>query len=284
MFTILTLFTSYEIKHPSCGDECNLNKGGLCCILVPTFNLLDIIKNIWLQQYGKRSGYLYVATLDDYVQAFKQYALCYGFVHGSCYNTKLDRDELWLCRMSQSSDHDFTNGYCSHQICFRFFIYIEDTSFGRWKGLWIHQMKARSIPMIRRQFAQAWLYKFFLSMNGIHLTQLYIQYKCGLFELFTRGFPNFHSQWWGCVGTPLWWWCLAHWTMSLQFKCSMFDIAKGHKTLLQSEDHFKKWNHGIPIPCYVGNWSVCWGATIELHKFWFYHDDHNHFVGGTGRK
>jgi hypothetical protein len=67
---------------------------GLCCISVPTFNLLDIIKNIWLQQYGKRSGYLYVATLDDYVQAFKQYALCYGFVHGSCYNTKLDRDEL----------------------------------------------------------------------------------------------------------------------------------------------------------------------------------------------
>jgi len=145
-------------------------------------------------------------------------------------------------------------------------------------------MNARSIPMIRRQFAQAWLHNFFWSMNGIHLAQLYIQYKCGLFELFTRGLPNSHSQWWEGVGTPLWWWCLAHWTMSPQFKCSTFDIAKGHKTLLQSEDHLKTLDHGIPIPCYVGNWSFCWGATIELPKFWFYHDDHNHFVGGTERK
>jgi hypothetical protein len=28
-------------------------------------------------------------------------------------------------------------------------------------------------------------------------------------------------------------------------------------------------DHGIFAPCYVGNWSVVKGATIELHKFWF---------------
>jgi hypothetical protein len=43
-------------------------------------------------------------------------------------------------------------------------------------------------------------------------------------------------------------------------------------------------DHGILAPCYVGNWSVVKGATIELHKFWFCHDDHNRCVGSTRRK
>ncbi len=32
--TIFTFFTNYEIKHLSCGDECNFNKVGPCCILM----------------------------------------------------------------------------------------------------------------------------------------------------------------------------------------------------------------------------------------------------------
>jgi hypothetical protein len=98
---------------------------GPCCISLPTCNLLEIIHNIWLQQYGKRGACLYVATLDDYVQTFKQSALCYVFLHGSHYKIRLDRDELWLCKTSQSNDHDFTNGYCSHQISFGLLIYIK---------------------------------------------------------------------------------------------------------------------------------------------------------------
>jgi hypothetical protein len=43
-------------------------------------------------------------------------------------------------------------------------------------------------------------------------------------------------------------------------------------------------DRGIFAPCYVGNWSVVKSAAIELHKFWFYHDDHNRCVGGTKRK
>jgi hypothetical protein len=41
---------------------------------------------------------------------------------------------------------------------------------------------------------------------------------------------------------------------------------------------------GIPALCYVGNWDVFKGAGIELHKFWFCHDDQSHYVEGFGRK
>jgi hypothetical protein len=46
-----------------------------------------------------------------------------------------------------------------------------------------------------------------------------------------------------------------------------------HRTLLQGKIISKGIERGIPAPCYVGNWSVAKGATIELHKFWFCHDD-----------
>jgi hypothetical protein len=38
-----------------------------------------------------------------------------------------------------------------------------------------------------------------------------------------------------------------------------------------------KW--GILALCYVGNWSVARGVTIELHKLWFCHDDQSCCVG-----
>jgi hypothetical protein len=36
--------------------------------------------------------------------------------------------------------------------------------------------------------------------------------------------------------------------------------------------------------CYVGDWFTTKGASIDLHKFWFCHDDLNCCVGGTNRK
>jgi hypothetical protein len=41
----------------------------------------------------------------------------------------------------------------------------------------------------------------------------------------------------------------------------------------------KQINHGILDPCYVGYWFVTKGVSIELHKFWFCHDDFIHCVG-----
>jgi hypothetical protein len=37
---------------------------------------------------------------------------------------------------------------------------------------------------------------------------------------------------------------------------------------------------GIPTPCYVGYWSATQGVSIELHKFWFCHDDLNIILEG----
>jgi hypothetical protein len=41
---------------------------------------------------------------------------------------------------------------------------------------------------------------------------------------------------------------------------------------------------GILAPCYVGNWRAAKGVTIELHKFWFCHDDQNRCVGGIRKE
>jgi len=53
----------------------------------------------------------------------------------------------------------------------------------------------------------------------------------------------------------------------------MFGIAKGHEALLYGENHLRRTKRGILAPYNVGNWSAAKGVTIELHKFWFCHDD-----------
>jgi uncharacterized protein YfdQ (DUF2303 family) len=49
---------------------------------MPSCNLSKIMNNIWQQQSRKKGAYLYTATLDDYVQAFKQTTLYYHFKKG----------------------------------------------------------------------------------------------------------------------------------------------------------------------------------------------------------
>jgi hypothetical protein len=46
----------------------------------------------------------------------------------------------------------------------------------------------------------------------------------------------------------------------------------------------KQTDCGIFVPCYVGYWSTTKGVLIELHKFWFCHDDLNRCVGRISRK
>jgi hypothetical protein len=50
---------------------------------------------------GKKKTYLYVAIVDDYVQAFKQTTLYYQFKKGGPFIQGLDRSELLLCRATQ---------------------------------------------------------------------------------------------------------------------------------------------------------------------------------------
>jgi hypothetical protein len=44
----------------------------------------------------KRGAYLYIATLDDYVQTFKQSTMYYVFLHWRHFKTNLDKNELYL--------------------------------------------------------------------------------------------------------------------------------------------------------------------------------------------
>ncbi len=59
----------------------------------------------------------------------------------------------------------------------------------------------------------------------------------------------------------------------------MFGIVKDTKHYYKVKIISRIIDWGIPISCYVGNWSVPRGATIELHKLWFFHHDQSH-VGG----
>jgi len=57
-------------------------------------------------------------------------------------------------------------------------------------------------------------------------------------------------------------------------------IKHYYKTIIIS----KQTNHGIPVWCYVGYWFATKGVSIELHKFWFCHDDLLRRVGRTSKK
>jgi hypothetical protein len=52
----------------------------------------------------KRGAYLYITTLDDYVQTFKQSTMYYVFLHEGCFKISLDKDELCLCTLNHFGD------------------------------------------------------------------------------------------------------------------------------------------------------------------------------------
>ncbi len=71
---------------------------------MPTCNLLEIMHNVRLQQFGKKGECLYVATLDDYVRTFKQSTLYYHFKQGGQLGQRLDKGELLLRIATQYGD------------------------------------------------------------------------------------------------------------------------------------------------------------------------------------
>ncbi len=58
------------------------------------------------------------------------------------------------------------------------------------------------------------------------------------------------------------------------------DIKHYYKCIIIS----KQIDRGIPALCYVGYWYTTKRVSIELHKFWFCHDDLMRCVGGTNMK
>ncbi len=65
--------------------------------------------------------------------------------------------------------------------------------------------------------------------------------------------------------------------------CSM--LQNKHWMLLQSQNHFKtNISCGILAPFCVGYWFATKGVIIELHEFWFCHDDLLRCVGRTSMK
>ncbi len=72
---------------------------------MPTCNLSKIIvHNIWLQQFGKRGGWFYVVTFDNYVHDFKQSALYMVYLNGGNCKKGLDKVGLQLWWASQFGD------------------------------------------------------------------------------------------------------------------------------------------------------------------------------------
>jgi hypothetical protein len=61
-------------------------------------------------------------------------------------------------------------------------------------------------------------------------------------------------------------------------------LQKGTKHYYKAKIISTQTNHGILPSCYVGYWFVAKGVSIELHKFWFCHDDLLCCVGGTSKK
>jgi hypothetical protein len=54
------------------------------------------IHNIWLQQFGKSVGCLFVLTFNDYVKAFRQNASYRVYLNGGRCREGFGRDELKL--------------------------------------------------------------------------------------------------------------------------------------------------------------------------------------------
>ncbi len=64
--------------------------------------------------------------------------------------------------------------------------------------------------------------------------------------------------------------------------CSM--LQKDIKHYSKAKIISKQIDHDIPTPCYVGYWFATKVISIELHEFWFFHDDLMCCVGKISKK
>lgn len=71
---------------------------------MPTYNLFEIMHNIWFQQLKKMRTCLYTATPNDYVQTFKQTTLYYYFKKRGSSCQGLNKNEFFLHKTTQFGD------------------------------------------------------------------------------------------------------------------------------------------------------------------------------------
>ncbi len=69
-----------------------------------TCNLFEIVHSLWIHQFKKSVGCLFIATSDDYVRAFRQSASYRVYLNGGRCGKGLGRDELRLQRANQFGD------------------------------------------------------------------------------------------------------------------------------------------------------------------------------------
>jgi len=70
----------------------NLSKSKL--VEMPSYNLVEIVHNKWLQQSGNRGNDLCIATIDDYVRAFMQMVKYYQYLKGNQARIGPKKEEL----------------------------------------------------------------------------------------------------------------------------------------------------------------------------------------------
>jgi hypothetical protein len=71
---------------------------------MPNCNFAEFIRNKWLQASNHKGGDLYVATVDDYIQAFLQVVAYHQFLKGGVGGDGPSKEELkfrWAQRCAQ---------------------------------------------------------------------------------------------------------------------------------------------------------------------------------------
>ncbi len=80
-----------------------------------TYNLLEIVHNIWLQQFGKNVKCLFVVTSNDYVKVFRQSAFYKVYLNGGRCGEGPGKNELKLWQTSQFGDRSqMANNIAKH--------------------------------------------------------------------------------------------------------------------------------------------------------------------------
>lgn len=205
------------------------------------------------------------------MQTFKQSTLHYAFLRDGRLGIGPYRDELWLHRASQSSDPlQMANVVTILTLGFSYtskILQLEGEKvfgFVKWKkklplGLEGDSHRHDHVKLFCPQV------KFTLhnsTPNG-DVRQSNVHKRASQFS-----FIMARRCWNALYGDDVWHieWC----NPKSNAQCSALQKDTKHYCKAKIILRGTKW--GILVPCYVGNWSVAKGATIELHKFWFCHD------------
>jgi hypothetical protein len=90
----LWLFISPFDSHLCLGHLQDLTESKLA--EMPSCNLAESMHHKWNQQSGNRGSHLYIATVDDFIQALMQVVQYYQYLKGDRAGTSLGKEELQL--------------------------------------------------------------------------------------------------------------------------------------------------------------------------------------------